>query len=279
MDALRGISRRILAAPAVLPPGSTLNFSMLFLKHDTSKQAAGGFSWPEDEGLGRKEAVAQWAIEYIVFDGAEFDWLPLGRVSLDAERKPAPAGQENSVFFRLAPLNIVFRPKQEMDLVFLLLELMILLGDRRKVPKKEINEIFHVGLIEALSGGGFDKGIANGYPKFQEGERGEGPNHGFFFSLAIEDTQPGVGLQEVNADFIGFLEVIGEAIAFVLLLVGKINLFHRGGITFDLLVRVFHFLGRFKDLVFCPGNKQKFRNAPQREQKKKPDLNGKPPFI
>jgi hypothetical protein len=35
MDALACISRRILAAPTILPPVSTLDFSMLFLGRDT----------------------------------------------------------------------------------------------------------------------------------------------------------------------------------------------------------------------------------------------------
>lgn len=207
-------------------------------------------------------------IEYIILDGAEFDRDALGRISFDADRKPVLAGQENSVFFGLAALHIVFRPEQEMNLVFRLLELMILLGDRGEIPKKEINEISHVGLIEALSGRSFDERIFNGYAKFQEGERRERSNHGFFFSLAIENTQPGVGLQEVNADLVGFLEGIGEEITFILLVVAKINLFHLGRIIFNPLVRFFHFLGRFKDLVFCPGGRSKIRNDSHGEQKK-----------
>ena len=37
MDVLRYVSRRILAAPIILSPGSTSDFSMLFLGHNINR--------------------------------------------------------------------------------------------------------------------------------------------------------------------------------------------------------------------------------------------------
>ena len=189
-------------------------------------------------------------IDPIAFYIGGLKCLAFQTIPLDSNRKPMMLGNGNPILFKVFFFDIIVGPKKEPHAFLVLVEFVLSLLDSSQILCHEVDEMAHIGLVDALPGRGFDHGVLDGESKFQCRHEAKGHHGCLFLPIVVKDSQARIGVGEIDPDFFLFLEIEFESVMLIFHSVLKEYLFYLTGVILHGFECRLHFLNYAKNSVF-----------------------------
>lgn len=189
-------------------------------------------------------------IDGIVLNNGNLHGFAFQIIPFDPDGKPILLRYGDPVSFEQLSFNVIHSQKREFYLIFIFLKFILLLLDLLKILKKELNEISHICLVEALPGRSLDPWVVDGVTKLQYRKETKRHDSYLFILVIVKKAQIEVRVGEIDPDFFLFLKIEFESKALILRSVFIEYLLYIAGIILHDFEYRFHFLDHSENPIF-----------------------------